>query len=280
MERTMTVEEKIRRAEQIYERRKQGIDKPIETINISKNNKKDIRLLRKMIIQILVSALIYCVIYIIQSNRYLFSEDFTNKINEILSYDTNFIELYNISKDKVQDIVNKIFTNNSIINKENSENNQENGNKNNTDSNQENQETNAIGGANEDEADKQNLSQEEQDIANIKNTTSFIKPIDGTITSEFGQRDTATGRVPKNHTGTDIGANLGTKIKSATDGEVVLASEEGDYGKHLKIQIGEVSIIYAHCNNLYVKQGEQIKQGQEIAEVGTTGSSTRTTFTF
>ena len=280
MERTMTVEEKIRRAEQIYERRKQGIDKPIETINISKNNKKDIRLLRKMIIQILVSSLIYCVIYIIQSNRYVFSEDFTNKINEILSYDTNFIELYNISKDKVQDIVNKIFTNNSIINKENSENNQENGNKNTTDSNQENQETNAIGGANEDETDKQNLSQEEQDIANIKNTTSFIKPIDGTITSEFGQRDTATGRVPKNHTGTDIGANLGTKIKSATDGEVVLASEEGDYGKHLKIQIGEVSIIYAHCNNLYVKQGEQIKQGQEIAEVGTTGNSTRTTFTF
>lgn len=280
MERTMTVEEKIRRAEQIYERRKQGIDKPIETINISKNNKKDIRLLKKMIIQILVSALIYCVIYIIQSNRYVFSEDFTNKINEILSYDTNFIELYNISKDKVQDIVNKIFTNNSIINKENSENNQENGNKNTTDSNQENQETNAIGGANEDETDKQNLSQEEQDIANIKNTTSFIKPIDGTITLEFGQRDTATGRVPKNHTGTDIGANLGTKIKSATDGEVVLASEEGDYGKHLKIQIGEVSIIYAHCNNLYVKQGEQIKQGQEIAEVGTTGNSTRTTFTF
>lgn len=280
MERTMTVEEKIRRAEQIYERRKQGIDKPIETINISKNNKKDIRLLRKMIIQILVSALIYCVIYIIQSNRYVFSEDFTNKINEILSYDTNFIELYNISKDKVQDIVNKIFTNNSIINKENSENNQENGNKNTTDSNQKKQETNAIGGANEDETDKQNLSQEEQDIANIKNTTSFIKPIDGTITSEFGQRDTATGRVPKNHTGTDIGANLGTKIKSATDGEVVLASEEGDYGKHLKIQIGEVSIIYAHCNNLYVKQGEQIKQGQEIAEVGTTGNSTRTTFTF
>ena len=73
---------------------------------------------------------------------------------------------------------------------------------------------------------------------------------------------------------------MGTKIKSATDGEVVLASEEGDYGKHLKIQIGEVSIIYAHCNNLYVKQGDKIKQGQEIAEVGTTGNSTRTTFTF
>ena len=49
-------------------------------------------------------------------------------------------------------------------------------------------------------------------------------------------------------------------------------------GKHLKIQIGEVSIIYAHCNQLYVKQGDKIVQGQEIAEVGSTGNSTRTTF--
>ena len=118
------------------------------------------------------------------------------------------------------------------------------------------------------------LSQSEQDIINVKNTTTFIKPIEGIISSKYGQRDTATGRVPKKHTGTDIAANLGTKIKSATDGEVVLASEEGDYGKHLKIQIGEVSIIYAHCNNLYVKQGDKVTQGQEIAEVGSTGNST------
>ena len=126
----------------------------------------------------------------------------------------------------------------------------------------------------EQKAETPQLSQEEQDIADIKATTTFIKPIEGTISSKFGQREPTTATVPKNHTGVDIASNLGTKIKASTSGEVVLASEEGDYGKHLKIQIGEVSIIYAHCNNLYVKQGDKITQGQEIAEVGSTGNST------
>ena len=268
MERVMSVEEKIRRAEEIYERRKQGNTKPITSVSINKEKeKKDIKLLKKMIIQILICTSLYLVVYTIQNSEYVFSEDFVNKVNEILSYDTNFGEVFNNLKNQVQ----------GLFNKEENKNTEE----------VENTE-NAIGGAEEEvvqentteEEQKQELSQAEQDIETVKNTTSFIKPIEGTITSKYGQRDPTTPTVPKNHTGTDIAADLGTKIKSATDGEVVLASEEGDYGKHLKIQIGEVSIIYAHCNNLYVKQGDIVKQGQEIAEVGSTGNSTRTTFTF
>ena len=270
MERTISVEEKIRRAEAIYERRKQGNSRPLTTVSVNTSKeKKDIKLLKKMIIQILICMAIYITIYTIQNNKYVFSEDFTNKLNEILSYDINFNELYNNIKDKISGIIQK---------KEEENKKQEiNENNNMQESNQ-----NAIGGAEENltttnatQAEiKQELSQTEQDIINIKNTTTFIKPIEGIISSKFGQRDTATGNVPKNHTGTDIAANLGTKIKSSTDGEVVLASSEGDYGNHLKIQIGEVSIIYAHCNSLYVKQGDIVKQGQEIAEVGTTGNST------
>ncbi len=272
MERTISVEEKIRRAEEIYEKRRQGLNKPIATVNVNNEEKKDIKLLKKMIIQLLICISIYFVIYTIKNNQYVFSEDFTNKLNEILSYDTNFIQLYDYLKDQFKNIF-----------KTNEEEN-----------NNEQTEQAAIGGAveeniNENEGDEQNtenqavqeetgeikeLSQTQQDIINVKNTTSFIKPIEGIISSKYGRRDTATGTVPKNHTGTDIAANLGTKIKSATDGEVVLSSEEGDYGKHLKIQIGEVSIIYAHCNQLYVKQGDKIIQGQEIAEVGSTGNST------
>jgi murein DD-endopeptidase MepM/ murein hydrolase activator NlpD len=266
MERTMSVEEKIRRAEQIYERRKQGSDKQIATVSVN-NEKKDIRLLKKMIVQILICISIYLVIYFINNSEYVFSKDFINKINEILSYDVNFMDLYNTIKDQY----NKIIVNNNEQEQPEQTKEQE-----------ENTTQDGIGGAVEDlqntsdvkEVTTKELSQSEQDIINVKNTTTFIKPIEGIISSKYGQRDTATGRVPKNHTGTDIAANLGTKIKSATDGEVVLASEEGDYGKHLKIQIGEVSIIYAHCNNLYVKQGDKVTQGQEIAEVGSTGNST------
>lgn len=273
MERIMSVEDKIRRAEAIYERRKQGNNKQIASINVSDNNKKkDIKLLKKMIIQILVCMVLYLIVYTIQNNSYVFSEDFINKANEILSYDTNFSEIYNNLKNGILSLLPK--ENNEVVNVEEN---------NNTQNEQNNELQNSIGGAVEENSNeinteeiepKQELSQTEQDIINVKNTTTFIKPIEGVISSRFGNRETATGNVPKNHTGTDIAANLGTKIKSATNGEVVLASEEGDYGKHLKIQIGEVSIIYAHCNNLYVKQGDMVVQGQEIAEVGSTGNST------
>lgn len=269
MERIMSVEDKIRRAEEIYARRQEGTQRKTATVPVNQKDKKDIKLLKKMVIQIIISLIIYLVFYMIQNNNYIFSEDFLNKANEILSYDINFPQLY-------EDIKNKIQNSGILLKKE--------------DENQEETNTleeNAIGGAEElpeeqiaeitpeeQTVEVKELSQEEQDIEKIKETTSFIKPVEGTITSGFGNRETTISTVPKNHTGTDIAANIGTKIISATDGEVILASEQGDYGKHLKIQIGEIILVYAHCNQLYVKQGDKVIQGQEIAEVGSTGNST------
>ena len=282
MERTLSVEEKIRRAEEIYARRCEENSKPTATVSVGKDNKKDIKLLKKLIIQIVVCILIYMVIYTIQNSEFIFSKDFINKVNEILSYDTNFQELFNNSKNFVMTTINNINgkdTNNDLLNQNITENEIQNNQV--EDDNSQNNQTDAIGGAIENNTEiaitvdsKSELTQEEQDINNIKNTTTFIKPIDGVISSRYGLRDPTTSTVPKNHMGIDIAANTGTKIKSATDGEVVLSSEEGDYGKHLKIQIGDVSIIYAHCNALYVNQGDKVVQGQEIAEVGSTGNST------
>lgn len=276
----MSVEEKIKRAEEIYARRQEGVQRKTATVTVNSENKKDVKLLKKMVMQIIVCLLIYFGIYIVQNNNYIFSEEFLKKTNEILSYDMNFVQIYEDIKQKLEKVINDFKQNNEGIIENVNENTNENAiggadeNTNEVTDNEKKDEESNANQALQESVNTVELSQEEQDIANIKATTTFIKPVQGTISSKYGLRNPTTVTVPTNHTGVDIAANLGTKIIASTPGEVVLASEEGDYGKHLKIQIGEVSIIYAHCNSLYVKQGDIITQGQEIAEVGSTGNST------
>lgn len=288
MERTMSVEDKIRRAEEIYARRQGEYTRPVRpVINEKTEEKKDIRLLRKMIWQIIICVTIYGAFYVIQHNEFFFSEEFIQKAEQVLAYDTNFNEVWgNVQNGwgQLVQTVNGILPKTEEQNKQEEEKTKEEENQN-QEQNQ-NQGEASIGGAvegaeggdpetaSQNQENQGQLSAEDQDVEAVKKTTSFIKPIEGTITSKYGHREPTTSTVPKNHTGTDIGAPMGTKIKAATDGEVVLSSEEGDYGKHLKIQIGEVSIIYAHCSQLLVKQGDKVTQGQEIAEVGSTGNST------
>ncbi len=288
MERAMSVEDKIRRAEEIYYKRKEQEIPMRETIRRTPREKKNIKLFRKMIRQIIVCLIIYGIFYLIVNNNYIFSADFTNKAKEILSQDINFIEVYSTISNKVVETYNKIVSSENADNKEEQQNENvksENTNKENL--NDQNAETQVettnndenIGGAEEmlapvEENNAKELSQMEQDANYIKSTISFIKPINGKISSAFGWRNPTTETVPKNHTGTDIAAETGTKIISATDGNVILSSTTGDYGKHLKIQTNDVVIVYAHCSKLYVNEGDTIKQGQEIAEVGSTGNAT------
>ena len=51
-------------------------------------------------------------------------------------------------------------------------------------------------------------------------------------------------------------------------------------GNHLEIKNDELTCLYAHCKNIYVKTGDAVEKGKEIAEIGKTGRATRTTFTF
>ncbi len=299
MERILSVEEKIRRAEEIYARKQEGNKTRTATVNINDTNKKDAKLLKKMAIQIIISLGIYFSIYIIQNGNYIFSENILKKVNEILSYDTNFQEIYEGVKTQINNFKNmqkdgaiggarednkeeqenqqsEEEQNKEQTSGEETENNDENNNEQKENTIQQNEQKDQSQQETQVESSEQprEMTQEEKDIADIKATTTFIKPVEGKISSKYGPRNPTTSTVPKNHTGTDIAAALGTKIKAATSGEVVLASEKGDYGKHLKIQIGDVTIIYAHCNALYVKQGDKVEQGQEIAEVGSTGNST------
>lgn len=77
------------------------------------------------------------------------------------------------------------------------------------------------------------------------------------------------------HTGTDIGGAIGTPIYAYKSGIVIFAGWGNGYGLHVKIDHGNgIVTYYAHCKELYVKAGQQVSQGQQIAIIGMTGYTT------
>lgn len=314
MERSISQEERIRRAEEIYSRRRynnrygESLYRSGETRNRyqpQETRKIKGKMINKMIIQMIVCVIIYTCIYMLQYSNYLFSKDMVDKTKEVLSYDISIENLYNKSNEfflnlqkkfnwgvnnEQNDNVNEEAqdqnteeTNIENSNAESSENTSEANNENvdNSEISQNDASTEvtnndttqlAVGGADETQQEEEK-SQEEQDIEYVKQNVNIIWPIKGVITSRFGNR-TPTEIVTANHKGLDIAGNMGDNIVSAMDGTVVQYSEEGDYGKHLRIQSGEVLTLYAHCSELLVQEGSTVKQGDVIAKVGATGRAT------
>lgn len=310
MERAMSVEERIRRAEDIYNKRNGGYSRATSNeTSYKKKNKKGT--IKRLFMQAFVCLSIYIIFYAVTNREYVFSQDFRKDVGLFFNEKTKISEFYGNAKAFLKSKFNNANENaeNTNVENTNSENtNTDNAgteNKENKDSTEnktettENNGTNTsenkdgnIGGAQEgseqtNEAQKQvaeekkeenkELSEQKQmekEAKEIKEKISFIAPIKGRISSTFGWRNPTTASVPKYHTGVDIAANEGTIIKSATDGKVIMASSAGDYGNHYQIQIDDVIIVYAHCKKLYLKEGDTVKQGQNIAEVGSTGNST------
>ncbi len=292
MEKTMSVEERIRRAEERYNK-KNGYTAQIgnsrKELNIKNRVYEKKKTTKKLLMQIFVCLVIYVAFYSITNRDYIFSDNFKNDVNVFLKDKTKIYAMYENSKEFVNSrILHQNEEENNEVNNVNEQtiddtNNIEEQQIENTSEQQELQSEN-IGGANEskeqtdttntDNTENVEKSQMEIDADKIKSSISFINPIEGRITSTFGWRNPTVSTVPKYHTGLDIAAVSGTVIKSATDGKVIMASSKGDYGNHYQIQINDVIIIYAHCQKLYLKEGDSVVQGQEIGEVGSTGNST------
>lgn len=281
MERTLSPEEKIKRAEEIYNRRRnQHYRSNVATVNVSES--RNYGLLKRIILQISICLVIYFIFYLIQSSNYIFSEDVLNKTKDILSYDINLPAMYS---EAIQ-YINTNWTTKFKIEEQNSINTQNSEETSNSINNSAINDdiTNAIGGGNYEEIminENETASIEENsnqtqltDEDYIKKNFSFIKPVEGIVSSEFGVREVNSDIVSKNHTGIDIAADTGTVINAAMEGTVTVSSTIGTYGYHIKISNNDISTLYAHCSKLYVKAGDKVKQGQAIAEVGSTGNST------
>lgn len=95
------------------------------------------------------------------------------------------------------------------------------------------------------------------------------------ISSPFGWRTHPLTGQKKLHTGTDIPAPTGTPIHAAGDGVVIYAGWYGAYGNAVIIDHGKgYSTLYGHQSKIAVSTGQQVKAGQVIGNVGSTGWST------
>lgn len=104
-----------------------------------------------------------------------------------------------------------------------------------------------------------------------------VHPIggEGWYSSGFGHRkDPFTGR-RSFHSGLDISAKAGSPVLATADGIVEYSGREGFFGYVVKVDHGNgIHTVYAHNSVNLVTKGEQVRRGQVIARVGSTGRST------
>lgn len=100
-------------------------------------------------------------------------------------------------------------------------------------------------------------------------------PVQGQITSTFGQRVHPVFKTKMMHTGMDIRAPRGTPVRAAGPGEVLFAGWLRGYGQVIIIDHGNnLSSVYAHLSSMSVREGSAVKKGQTIGAVGSTGTAT------
>ena len=104
----------------------------------------------------------------------------------------------------------------------------------------------------------------------------FALPVSGTITGVYGSRRTYNGKERNWHKGLDIANKTGTPVYAPADGEVRLALDNSFFNGNLIIlDHGHQFItIYAHLDSMDVAAKQQVKQGDLLGKVGTTGRST------
>ncbi len=250
MERAISQNERIRRAEEIYAQR-QSLRERTKRATVNVSEAKNFKLLKKVILQIIICMLIYFIFHLVNTTNYSFSEDALNKTEELISHDVDFVYIYNNIVDTIkkyipnvttseEEIINEIVdeSENEVVESEDESINGEN-----IAVSTEIEETTG-------QTEIENLELSETD--RIKQEYSFILPLSGTVSSEFGTREATSSIMSTYHKGIDIASSSGTSIVASTSGTVVIARYSASYGNYIMIENGEVKTVYAHCSELLV----------------------------
>lgn len=103
----------------------------------------------------------------------------------------------------------------------------------------------------------------------------LIQPVPGPISSRFGMRRHPILGYRRMHSGLDFRAAHGTPIYAATDGRVTFAGRNGGHGNFVRLaHAGNLGTGYSHMSRIAVSNGQQVRRGQVIGYVGSTGLST------
>ncbi len=113
------------------------------------------------------------------------------------------------------------------------------------------------------------------DQKNLLASTPAVTPTYGWVTSKFGYRKSPFTGLKEFHKGLDIASKTGTPVIATGDGVVAFMGTDGFLGNAMTIDHGHGIVTrYAHLHQFLKKQGEVVKRGDVIAQVGNTGRST------
>jgi murein DD-endopeptidase MepM/ murein hydrolase activator NlpD len=115
----------------------------------------------------------------------------------------------------------------------------------------------------------------ERDLKRQSTPEGWPLRVGGVVTSKFGyRRHPITGRYSM-HKGIDIAAKQGTDIVAMADGIVIFSGRKGGYGNIVELRHANgLETRYAHNSRNLVKEGDMVRKGQVVAELGSTGRST------
>jgi murein DD-endopeptidase MepM/ murein hydrolase activator NlpD len=100
-------------------------------------------------------------------------------------------------------------------------------------------------------------------------------PIEGPVTSSFGEREDPFNGEGAFHSGIDISAPYGSPVRATADGEVSDASMGAGYGREVVLNHGhDLMTVYGHLSAIAVMPGQHVAEGQVIGYVGQSGRST------
>jgi murein DD-endopeptidase MepM/ murein hydrolase activator NlpD len=116
----------------------------------------------------------------------------------------------------------------------------------------------------------------ERDSEHTEFARDFIWPAVGRISGVFGSQRILNGVPKQPHYGVDVAAPVGTRVIAPAGGVVSLAAPDMYYtGGTLMIDHGHgLSSAFLHLSKIHVKEGQVVKQGERIGEIGATGRAT------